>query len=80
MILVTIITWTVQNVSTIEIHVDVNIVDGVELNIEKFKQWRNGEYANAEFILEDGIKDISSAALKQKKCLNQNSTQLIHLT
>lgn len=37
-----------------EIHVDVNIVDGVELNIEKFKQWRNGEYANAEFILEDG--------------------------
>ncbi|MGN6355288.1 MAG: class I tRNA ligase family protein, partial [Parafilimonas sp.] len=34
--------------------VDVNIVDGVELNIEKFKQWRNGEYANAEFILEDG--------------------------
>ncbi|HVX26572.1 MAG TPA: DUF559 domain-containing protein [Parafilimonas sp.] len=36
------------------IHVDVNIVDGIELDIEKFKQWRNGEYANAEFILEDG--------------------------
>ena len=37
-----------------ELHVDVNIVDGVELNIEEFKKWRNGEYANAEFILEDG--------------------------
>ena len=36
------------------IHVDVNIVDGVELDIEAFKKWRNGEYANAEFILEDG--------------------------
>ena len=36
------------------IHVDVNLVDGYELDIEKFKQWRNGEYANAEFILEDG--------------------------
>jgi leucyl-tRNA synthetase len=36
------------------IHVDVNIVDGVELNIEEFKKWKNGEYANAEFILEDG--------------------------
>ncbi|WP_152268321.1 leucine--tRNA ligase [Agriterribacter humi] len=36
------------------IHVDVNIVDGLELNIEAFKKWRNGEYANAKFILEDG--------------------------
>lgn len=39
---------------TDKIHVDVNIVDGVELDIEAFKQWRNGEYANATFILEDG--------------------------
>ncbi|HTG57537.1 MAG TPA: class I tRNA ligase family protein, partial [Niabella sp.] len=38
----------------VKLHVDVNIVDGFELDIEKFKQWRNGEYANAEFILEDG--------------------------
>jgi leucyl-tRNA synthetase len=41
-------------INTNELNVDVNIVDGVELDIEKFKQWRNGEYANAEFILEDG--------------------------
>ncbi|MGC4235784.1 MAG: leucine--tRNA ligase, partial [Niabella sp.] len=37
-----------------KIHADVNFVDGVVLDIEAFKQWRNGEYANAEFILEDG--------------------------
>lgn len=37
-----------------QLHVDVNIVDGVELDIAAFKKWRNGEYANAEFILEDG--------------------------
>jgi len=36
------------------LHVDVNIVDGLELDIEAFKQWKNGEFANAEFILEDG--------------------------
>ena len=36
------------------IRVDVNFVDGVELDINAFKQWRNGEYAQAEFILEEG--------------------------
>lgn len=36
------------------IHVDVNIVDGVELDIEAFKKWKGGEFENAEFILEDG--------------------------
>lgn len=36
------------------IHVDVNFVDGFELDINAFKQWRNGEYANASFVLEDG--------------------------
>jgi len=35
------------------LHVDVNIVNGVELDIEAFRKWRP-EYANAEFILEDG--------------------------
>jgi leucyl-tRNA synthetase len=36
------------------LHVDVNMVDGFELDIQAFKKWRNGEYANAIFILEDG--------------------------
>lgn len=35
------------------IHADVNFVDGLELDIEAFKKWRD-EYADAEFILEDG--------------------------
>jgi leucyl-tRNA synthetase len=39
--------------ATDAIHVDVNIVDGVELDIEAFKKWR-AEYADAEFVLEDG--------------------------
>jgi leucyl-tRNA synthetase len=36
------------------IHVDVNMVDGFELDIAAFRKWRNGEYANAVFICEDG--------------------------
>jgi leucyl-tRNA synthetase len=32
---------------------DVNIVDGIELDTAAFRKWRS-EYANAEFILEDG--------------------------
>ncbi len=34
------------------LHVDVNIVDGITLNIDEFRQWR-AEYANAEFVLND---------------------------
>lgn len=36
------------------IHVDVNFVDGLELDIDAFRKWRNGEFAHAEFLLEDG--------------------------
>ncbi len=39
--------------ATDAIHVDVNIVDGVELDLDAFKKWRD-EFAQAEFILEDG--------------------------
>lgn len=35
------------------IHVDVNILFGDELDMEAFRAWRE-EFANAEFILEDG--------------------------
>jgi len=45
---------TIFNISTLQIHVDVNFVDGVELKIEDFKKWKNGEYAKAVFVLEDG--------------------------
>jgi len=49
------------------IHADVNIVDGVELDIEAFRKWRNGEYANAEFILEDGKYICGSEVEKMSK-------------
>jgi leucyl-tRNA synthetase len=35
------------------LHVDVNMVDGVELNIAAFKKWKP-DFSKAEFILEDG--------------------------
>ena len=35
------------------IHVDVNIVDGVELDINAFRSWKD-QYKDAEFILEGG--------------------------
>lgn len=38
---------------TTAIHVDVNIVNNEVLNTEAFKAWRE-DFANAEFILEDG--------------------------
>jgi len=41
-----------------EIYVDVNFVDGVELDISEFRKWKNGEYENVEFILEQDGKYI----------------------
>jgi len=49
------------------LHVDVNIVDGYELDIESFKKWRNGEYANAVFIKEDGKYICGSEVEKMSK-------------
>ena len=57
-------TVKILSYKTNELHVDVNIVDGFELDIEAFKKWRNGEYANAEFILEDGSVYNSSSTAK----------------
>jgi leucyl-tRNA synthetase len=39
--------------SIAKINVDVNIVDGVDLNIEAFKKWRP-DYFNSEFITDSG--------------------------
>jgi len=50
------------------LHVDVNLVDGYELNIEAFKKWRE-EYANAEFILENGKYICGSLTEKMSKRL-----------
>jgi leucyl-tRNA synthetase len=43
----------IKQYKTSELHVDVNIVENDILDINKFKQWRP-EYADAEFILENG--------------------------
>lgn len=40
------------------LHVDVNMVDGLELDIDAFRKWRNGEFKDAEIIGED--KSVSS--------------------
>lgn len=50
-----------------KIHTDVNIVDGYELDIEAFKKWRNGEFADATFILEDGKYICGSEIEKMSK-------------
>lgn len=49
------------------IRVDVNFVDGVELDISEFRKWRNGEYANAEFILDGGKYICGSEVEKMSK-------------
>ncbi len=60
----------IQNASntivTSRLHVNVNIVDGFELNTDVFKKWRD-EYANAEFILEDGKYICGSETEKMSK-------------
>jgi leucyl-tRNA synthetase len=49
------------------LHVDVNFVDGYELDVEAFKKWRNNEHAKAEFILEDGKYICGSEVEKMSK-------------
>ena len=50
-----------------KLHVDVNFVDGYELDTETFKKWRNNEHAGAEFILEDGKYICGSEVEKMSK-------------
>lgn len=45
------------------LHVDVRLVNGLELNLEGFTQWRP-DFKEAEFILEDG-KYICGAAIEK---------------
>ena len=53
---------------TTPIHVDVNIVNADVLDLEAFKAWRP-EYANAEFILEDGKYVCGWAIEKMSKSM-----------
>ena len=49
---------SITDISIIEFHVDVNLVDGLELNITEFQKWRNSEYAEAKFLNEEDGKYI----------------------
>jgi len=51
---------------TDELHADVNIVNGFELDTEAFKNWKP-DYENAEFILENGKYICGSRLEKMSK-------------
>ena len=46
------------------LHVDISIVNGLELDIEFFKKWKP-DFTNAEFILEDDGKYICGSAIEK---------------
>lgn len=48
------------------LHVDIHIVDGLELDIEAFRKW-SPDFETAEFILEDGKYICGSAIEKMSK-------------
>ncbi len=57
-----------RNYDVTPLHVDVNIVSNDTLDIEAFRAWRP-EYANAEFILEDGKYICGWAVEKMSKSM-----------
>ena len=61
-----------------QIHVDVNLVDGVELDIEAFKKSKP-EYANAQFILEDGkyICGVETEKMSKSKYNTVNPNEIV---
>ncbi|MDB5231137.1 MAG: leucyl-tRNA synthetase [Chitinophagaceae bacterium] len=69
----------ISEYETDSLHVDVNIVDGVELNIQAFKKWRNNEYADAKFILENGkyICGVEVEKMSKSKFNTVNPDELV---
>ena len=57
-----------KDYDTTPIHVDVNIVSNDVLDIEKFKAWRP-EFADAQFVLEDGKYVCGYAVEKMSKSM-----------
>lgn len=61
------------------IRVDVNFVDGVELDKALFMKWRNGEYANATFEMEGGkyICGVEVEKMSKSKFNTVNPNDLV---
>ncbi|MBP3726488.1 MAG: leucine--tRNA ligase [Bacteroidaceae bacterium] len=57
-----------QYANVTPIHVDVNMVDNDVLDLDRFRAWRP-EYANAEFVLEDGKYVCGWAVEKMSKSM-----------
>jgi leucyl-tRNA synthetase len=53
-----------RTISFTPLHVDVNIVNGLELDTEAFKKWKP-DFANAEFIFEEDGKYICGSAIEK---------------
>jgi leucyl-tRNA synthetase len=65
----TFVSYNIKNqYDTTEIHVDINIVCNDVLDLEKFRAWRP-EFADAEFILEDGKYVCGWAVEKMSKSM-----------
>ena len=62
---------------TDELHVDVNMVDGLELDIDAFKKWKP-DFADADFILEDGkyICGVETEKMSKSKYNTVNPDEL----
>ena len=61
-----------------QLHVDVNMVDGVELDTAAFKKWKP-DYSNATFILEDGkfICSVEVEKMSKSKFNTVNPDDLV---
>ncbi|MEO8823084.1 MAG: class I tRNA ligase family protein, partial [Ginsengibacter sp.] len=68
-----------DNYETNQLHVDVNIVDGIELDIEAFKKSKP-EFSNAEFILEDGkyFCGVETEKMSKSKYNTVNPNELVN--
>lgn len=63
-----------------KIHVDVNMVDGLELDTNAFVIWRNNEHAGAVFILDDGkyICGVETEKMSKSKFNTVNPDDLVY--